>query len=85
MWLTLRTLFDDLSEDSLVRAIVLSGAGEKAFTAGLDVASAAVPGSLFNPHPEDVRDGARFAAKFRRFALRFQDCISAIERCEKRK
>jgi len=37
MWLNLRKIFDRLSEDENVRAVVLSGAGDKAFTAGLDV------------------------------------------------
>lgn len=84
MWHELRTVFDTLSEDSSTRAIVLSGAGEKAFSAGLDVASASIEGSFFNPRPEDVADGARYATRVRRFALQFQDCISSIERCEKR-
>ena len=34
---SLGAIFKQLSEDSDVRAIVLSGAGAKAFTAGLDV------------------------------------------------
>ncbi|KAK5048913.1 hypothetical protein LTR84_005334 [Exophiala bonariae] len=83
MWTTLPTVFDDLSEDPTVRAIVFSGAGEKAFSAGLDLAAASVPGSFFNPEPEDVADAARFAARVRRFAYKFQDCVSSIERCEK--
>ena len=37
MWLNLRKLFEQLSSDPHVRAVVISGAGEKAFTAGLDV------------------------------------------------
>lgn len=85
MWHELRAVFDALSEDASVRVIVLSGAGEKAFSAGLDVASAAVPGSLFNPRAEDIADGARYATQARRFALQFQESISSIERCEKRK
>lgn len=84
MWHELRAVFDTLSEDASVRVVVLSGAGEKAFSAGLDVASAAVPGSLFNPGAEDIADGARYATKVRRFALQFQESISSIERCEKR-
>ncbi|KAJ9625195.1 hypothetical protein H2204_010582 [Knufia peltigerae] len=83
MWLTLPKVFDALSDDPRVRVIILSGAGDKAFSAGLDLQSAAVPGSVFNPRPEDVADGARFATKFRRFAYKFQDCVSSIERCEK--
>jgi delta(3,5)-delta(2,4)-dienoyl-CoA isomerase len=36
MWLNLRKIFEALSDDPSVRAIVLSGAGH-AFTSGLDV------------------------------------------------
>lgn len=34
MWLELKTIFDSLSFSPDVRAIILSGAGEKAFTTG---------------------------------------------------
>ena len=84
MWHELRLVFDRLSEDSSIRAIILSGSGDKAFSAGLDVASAMVAGSLFNPKPEDIADGARYATRVRRFAYVFQECISSIERCEQR-
>ncbi|KAI9858406.1 MAG: putative secondary metabolism biosynthetic enzyme [Trichoglossum hirsutum] len=49
MWIELRDIFNNLSQDPSVRAVILSDAGDKAFTTGLDV----------------------------------QDCISAVERCEK--
>jgi len=84
MWEELRTVFDNLSTDASVRAVVLSGAGEKAFSAGLDIQSASATGSVFNPRLEDAEDGARRATTIRRFAFDFQDCISSIERCEKR-
>lgn len=84
MWLELRRVFDSLSEDPAVRAIIFSGSGDRAFCAGLDVDYAAAPGSFFNPDPKDKVDGARYAARVRRFAYDFQDCISSIERCEKR-
>ena len=48
MWLDLRTIFTHLSQDSAVRAVVLSGAGPKAFTAGLDVEAAFQSGLLSN-------------------------------------
>ncbi|EPS27151.1 hypothetical protein PDE_02094 [Penicillium oxalicum 114-2] len=80
MWLELRQVFNQLSEDSSVRAIVLSGAGEKAFTAGLDVKAASQGGALAG---EASVDPARKAVHLRRHVLKFQDCITAVERCEK--
>jgi delta(3,5)-delta(2,4)-dienoyl-CoA isomerase len=37
MFINLSTAFDRLSQDPAVRCIILSGAGERAFTSGLDV------------------------------------------------
>ncbi|EHK98173.1 putative Delta(3,5)-Delta(2,4)-dienoyl-CoA isomerase, mitochondrial [Glarea lozoyensis 74030] len=42
MWLELKEVFDTLSLSSDVRAIILSGAGDRAFTSGLDVQAATV-------------------------------------------
>ena len=63
MWIELRDIFDKLSRDSSVRAIVLSGAGEKAFTAGLDVQAAANSGPLASAEGSDP---ARKATMIRR-------------------
>ncbi|GAB1314010.1 ClpP/crotonase-like domain-containing protein [Madurella fahalii] len=79
MWLELRRVFQQLSSDPDVRAVVLSGAGDRAFTAGLDVKAASEGGVL----SAEGTDGARKAAKLRRYIAEFQDCISAVERCEK--
>lgn len=79
MWLEMRQVFTQLSEDPSVRAIVLSGAGEKAFTTGLDV-KAASQGLLSG---ESKVDPARKAVHLRRHVADFQDCITAVERCEK--
>ncbi|KAJ5749364.1 uncharacterized protein N7511_011060 [Penicillium nucicola] len=79
MWLNLAQIFNKLSSDPSVRVIVLSGAGEKAFTAGLDV-KAASEGLLSS---ETQNDAARKAALLRRHIAEFQDCITAVERCEK--
>lgn len=79
MWLELAKVFNHLSEDPAVRAIVLSGAGEKAFTAGLDV-KAASEGRFARNSDEDP---ARKAVHWRRHILEFQGCVTAIERCEK--
>lgn len=80
MWIELAQVFNGLSTDPSVRAIVLSGAGDKAFTAGLDV-KAASEGLLSGQ--EAGTDPARNAANLRRHVYSFQDCISAVERCEK--
>lgn len=82
-------MFDYLSHDSSTRVVILSGAGPKAFTAGLDVVAASqgpilapVSSSSSSPSNES-QDGARMATKIRRYIDEFQHCISAIERCEK--
>ncbi|KAK4191605.1 putative delta-delta-dienoyl-CoA isomerase mitochondrial precursor [Podospora australis] len=80
MWLELRQVFEKLSVDPDVRAVVLSGAGDRAFTAGLDVQEASQNGLLA---PEAGVDGARKAAKLRRHIAEFQECISSVEKCEK--
>lgn len=72
-------LFDQLSHDPSVRAIVLSGAGDKAFTAGLDV-KAASEGLL---SADGDADPARKATALRRHIGSFQECVTAVERCEK--
>jgi len=78
MWIEFGQIFDKLSYDSDVRAIVLSGAGEKAFSAGLDV-QAESEGGTFGKKG----DVARLAAAFRRHVDEFQKCIASVERCEK--
>ncbi|KAK4041780.1 ClpP/crotonase-like domain-containing protein [Parachaetomium inaequale] len=83
MWLELRGVFRQLSCDADVRAVVLSGAGDRAFTAGLDVTAASEGGPLSEGEGAVVVDGARKAAKLRRHIAEFQECISAVERCEK--
>ncbi len=81
MWLELRHVFEQLSSDPDVRAVVLSGAGDRAFTAGLDVTAASQDGMLGN---DANLDGARKAAKLRRHIAEFQASISSVEKCEKR-
>jgi delta(3,5)-delta(2,4)-dienoyl-CoA isomerase len=82
MWLELRSVFRQLSCDIDVRAVVLSGAGDRAFTAGLDVTAASEGGLLSG---EEGLDGARMAARLRRHIAEFQECVAAVERCEKRR
>lgn len=84
MWVELRAVFRQLSSDADVRAVVLSGAGDRAFTAGLDV-TAASEGVLSGGEGSPPLDGARVAAGLRRHIAEFQECIGAVERCEKRR
>lgn len=80
MWLEMAQVFNDLSHNPDVRVVVLTGAGEKAFTTGLDV-KAASEGWIAGGSGSD--DPARQAAMIRKHVTSFQDGITAIERCEK--
>lgn len=80
MWLEFGALFGRLSHDPDVRAVVLSGAGEKAFCAGLDVKAAAADGQ----RAADGKDIGRAATALRRYIKDFQGAISKMEECEKR-
>lgn len=83
MWLEFGRVFRQLSGDADVRAVVLSGAGDRAFTAGLDVQAAGQEGPM-SGQGGDGGDPARRAKEFRAHIEEFQDCISEMERCEKR-
>ncbi|KAK1654261.1 enoyl-CoA hydratase/isomerase [Colletotrichum phormii] len=79
VWREFATVFDRLSHDPDVRAVVLSGAGDRAFSAGLDVQDA-----VNSPLGADLGgDPARYATNMRRHITEFQDAIAAVERCEK--
>jgi delta(3,5)-delta(2,4)-dienoyl-CoA isomerase len=82
MWLEFGQVFDKLSYDSDVRAIVLSGAGDQAFTAGLDVRAASQ--GILADDPVRKTDTARKAVLIRRHVDEFQRCIGSVEKCEKR-
>lgn len=82
MWVELRSIFNQLSVDPEVRAILLTGAGDRAFTSGLDVQAASQGESSLQGTKSDV-DGARTATKMRREVFDFQECITAVEKCEK--
>lgn len=83
MWLEFKVVFDMLSLDSDVRAIILSGAGDRAFTAGLDVEFASQQGVITGA-ASGSNDVARKAVVIKRHVAEFQDCISSVEKCEKR-
>jgi Delta3,5-Delta2,4-dienoyl-CoA isomerase len=59
MWIELRNFFGNLSQDSSVRVVILSGSGEKAFTTGLDV-QAAAQSRLVAPTDGRVPHGMRW-------------------------
>ncbi|MCJ1307729.1 hypothetical protein MMC25_001377 [Agyrium rufum] len=80
MWFELSRVFTFLSTNPSVRAIILSGAGPKAFTTGLDVQAASSSGTLTSAVNQDP---ARKAVQNRRHIDEFQACISTIEECEK--
>ena len=84
MWLELKVVFDTLSLDPEIRAIVLSGAGDRAFTAGLDVEFASQNGVLQTAAASGY-DVARKAVLIKRHVEEFQNCISSVEKCEKRR
>lgn len=58
MWLALPELFSFLSHSPSVRAIILSGAGAKAFTAGLDIAAASTSGPLVHASPPQPQNSS---------------------------
>ncbi|KAL1900089.1 hypothetical protein Cpir12675_001091 [Ceratocystis pirilliformis] len=75
VWLEFGSLFRRLARDPNVRSVVLSGAGERAFTSGLDV-KAATEGPLAGLDGQDV---ARAATVLRGHIGEFQDCISSMD------
>ncbi|KAF9882007.1 enoyl-CoA hydratase/isomerase [Colletotrichum karsti] len=81
VWREFGALFNRLSHDPDVRAVVLSGAGDRGFSAGLDVQSAS-EGTLGSSVGGDV-DPSRFATTMRRHIVEFQAAIDAMEKCEK--
>lgn len=83
VWLECSDLFDRLSNDPDVRAVVFSGAGDRAFTAGLDITAAA--GGDLPTGDAAAKDPARSAAALRRTIEEFQYAVSAIDKCQKRR
>src|SRR5437762_946900 len=73
-------IVNTLSHDPNVRVIILTAAGEKAFTAGLDIKNATF---LINPSEGGSGDGARTMRSLRRIITEFQDSLTAGEKCLK--
>lgn len=67
-----------------VRVILISGAGDRAFTSGLDVADASNPEtSVLAASSSSNVDPSRRATVLRRHIADYQDVISSVSRCEK--
>ncbi|QPH11533.1 hypothetical protein C2857_003322 [Epichloe festucae Fl1] len=81
VWLEFGRVFRQLSDDSDVRVVVLSGAGDRAFTAGLDVTAASSEGPMSGGGSD--ADPARKAKAWRAYIEEFQVSISEMEKCEK--
>ncbi|CAI4215220.1 unnamed protein product [Parascedosporium putredinis] len=71
MWLEFGDIFAKLSHDPEVRAVVLSGSGDRAFTAGLDVKAAAGEGPI-TASEGGSEDIARKATNLRRYIYEFR-------------
>src|SRR6202451_4794616 len=50
----LRTAFEDVRDDSAIRGVILTGAGDKAFAAGADIAE------ILNDTPLEAEEKTRF-------------------------
>lgn len=87
MWAELPPLFSHLSTSASTRVVILSGAGSKAFTTGLDVQAASensiLNADLFQKAGEGKVDPARVAKAMRHHVNDFQEAITSVEKCEK--
>ena len=80
MFTNLGAIFNRLSHDPDVRVIILTGNGDRAFTAGLDVTAASESGGLTRGTDQDP---SRRATLLRRHIQEIQDTVTAVEKCEK--
>lgn len=81
MFTDIGSVFSRLSVDPDVRAIILTAAGDRAFTAGLDVTAAS--GGHIGGDSNPGEDVARKAWALRRHIKEIQEPVSEIEKCEK--
>lgn len=80
MFWSLGKIFNRISHDPDIRAVVLTANGDRAFTAGLDVSAASESGATARGVNDDT---ARRATMLRRHILEMQAPITAVEKCEK--
>ena len=90
----LKDIFERVRLDKEVRCVVLTGAGERAFTAGIDVHGAfAIGTGRVGEGGDEVETGKkegeeedsyRKARRTRATIAHFQEALSAVESCGKR-
>lgn len=80
MWYEMKDIFTRLSTHPDVRAVLLCSAGERAFTAGLDVQQASESGAISGA---GFSDPSRKAFSIRRHVFDLQDCVTTLADCEK--
>ena len=80
MWYEMKDIFARLSAHPDVRAVLLCSAGERAFTAGLDVQQASESGAISGT---GFPDPSRKAFSIRRHVFDYQDCVTTLADCEK--
>lgn len=79
MWFEIGDCFRELTDSPDCRVVILSGAGGKAFTAGIDFQDMLALGSELSDQP-DVARKARVVSKLIR---RYQEGLTALEKCPK--
>ncbi|KAK6520997.1 hypothetical protein TWF506_001233 [Arthrobotrys conoides] len=78
MIVTMGKVFDQLSTDSDCRVVVLTAAGDKAFTAGLDIKQTNLGGSATSVDP-----ARKMISELRPMLLAFQNAVTRAEKCLK--
>jgi len=84
MFSELQDIFERVRLDSGVRVVILSGAGERAFTAGLDLQGALGISGSGSKEWKAEGDSYRQARKVRETILQWQKAVNAVEGCGKR-
>jgi enoyl-CoA hydratase/carnithine racemase len=82
MWREIPLVFDQLSEDASINAIVLTGKG-KHFCAGIDVSSKETLFETLGDTMETVADVGRRGEYLLRHIKRLQASVTSVERCRK--
>ena len=89
MLAALKDIFEQVQRDSEVRCVVLTGTGERAFTAGIDLHGVFVDsferiGGGGEEGEVEREDSYRKARRTRGTIVQFQAALSAVESCGKR-
>ncbi|KAF8458126.1 enoyl-CoA hydratase/isomerase family protein [Terfezia claveryi] len=86
MFSELQDIFERVRLDSAIRVVILSGVGERAFTAGLDLQGALgiSKSNLKEGEGQIGGDSYREARKVRETILQWQKAVNAVEGCGKR-